>query len=550
MRLDRVSINGFKNLKELVVDFDENKLTTVVIGQNGTGKSNLIEALVQIFRAYDLNADWPRFKFEVIYRINDHVVRLSNTGGRAILFTKIRDDEEVTVSRKEFEIRRAELFPDLVFGYYSGGSRRLEQAFDKHQQRYYDTIIKEDADYAKAAADRRLFYCRPVHGALALLSLFAVPHAVTQDILKNRLGVTGFHSAMAVLREPSWFNKSKWKQRGVSEDEKKRRGRRSYSDLEEAAYGIWGATGLAGQCVKALRDASLLPIALQDRVTDDYREKASTESRLACFLKDSQALKAFASAYQTERDLFDALEAIDISGLFRDIKIWVTRTNDDSGDVSFTDLSDGERQLLMVLGLIRMARGRKALFLLDEPDTHLNPVWQRDYLNLIEAWTERAGTEANCHIIMTSHNPLTISALSRDEVRVMYTEDNGTSKGKAPYVDPQGLGFTATLTEVFGLDSSLDEGTQSEIDERDRLVAMDNRSKEQERQLSVVNEKLDRLGFLLEDRDPQYQEFLRAKRNVQLERRRTLSPDELVERDNAMRQILRELLAKDGERPH
>lgn len=50
MRLDKVYIDGFKNLRQLEVDFDESKLTTVLIGQNGAGKSNLIEALARIFR--------------------------------------------------------------------------------------------------------------------------------------------------------------------------------------------------------------------------------------------------------------------------------------------------------------------------------------------------------------------------------------------------------------------------------------------------------------------------------------------------------------------
>jgi hypothetical protein len=39
-----------------------------------------------------------------------------------------------------FERDKTDLFPDLVFGYYSGGSRRLEKLFDSHQRRYYDAI--------------------------------------------------------------------------------------------------------------------------------------------------------------------------------------------------------------------------------------------------------------------------------------------------------------------------------------------------------------------------------------------------------------------------
>ena len=91
-----------------------------------------------------------------------------------------------------------------------------------------------------------------------------------------------------------------------------------------------------------------------------------------------------------------------ISHLFGDLHVWVTRVNDATGDVSFADLSDGERQLLMVLGLIRISRGKRALFLLDEPETHLNPVWQHSYLNLVQEWTGVVADTSNCHIVLTS----------------------------------------------------------------------------------------------------------------------------------------------------
>jgi AAA15 family ATPase/GTPase len=49
MRLDYLYIEEFKNLRKLEMDFDESSLATVVVGRNGTGKSNVLEALVLIF---------------------------------------------------------------------------------------------------------------------------------------------------------------------------------------------------------------------------------------------------------------------------------------------------------------------------------------------------------------------------------------------------------------------------------------------------------------------------------------------------------------------
>ena len=74
MRLDRVYIDGFKNLKSVDIDFDEERLTTVVIGQNGAGKSNLIEAITDVFRFVDMNRGAPRFRYEIDYRIGDRKV--------------------------------------------------------------------------------------------------------------------------------------------------------------------------------------------------------------------------------------------------------------------------------------------------------------------------------------------------------------------------------------------------------------------------------------------------------------------------------------------
>lgn len=54
MRIDKVYIKEFKNLKEFSVELDTEQLTNVFIGKNGAGKSNFIEALVIIFRDLDL----------------------------------------------------------------------------------------------------------------------------------------------------------------------------------------------------------------------------------------------------------------------------------------------------------------------------------------------------------------------------------------------------------------------------------------------------------------------------------------------------------------
>jgi recombinational DNA repair ATPase RecF len=59
MRLKSVYISQYKNLKDFTLEFDSNSFIDVFVGKNGTGKSNLFEALIEIFRhlyEYDKNS--------------------------------------------------------------------------------------------------------------------------------------------------------------------------------------------------------------------------------------------------------------------------------------------------------------------------------------------------------------------------------------------------------------------------------------------------------------------------------------------------------------
>ena len=152
-----------------------------------------------------------------------------------------------------------------------------------------------------------------------------------------------------------------------------------------------------------------------------------------------------------------------------------------------------------------MCHGQAALFLLDRPDTHLNPHWRYNYLDLIRDWTGVAADAQSCHIVMTSHNPLTIAALTKDAVRVMFSDESGKVGVSPPYADPRAWASTATLTEIFGLSTSLDLRNQRLVDDRNALARIDERTAEQQRQLLQVSENLTGSDSLFEDKEPLYQ---------------------------------------------
>lgn len=50
MRLKSVFVSHYKNLKNFTLGFDGASFIDVFVGKNGSGKSNLFEALIEIFR--------------------------------------------------------------------------------------------------------------------------------------------------------------------------------------------------------------------------------------------------------------------------------------------------------------------------------------------------------------------------------------------------------------------------------------------------------------------------------------------------------------------
>ena len=81
MRIDKVYIENFKNLKNFNIDFDKDKMKTVLLGQNATGKSNFMEVLVLIFKYLDLSNETkrqsPAFNYSINYKIQGQLVSIS-----------------------------------------------------------------------------------------------------------------------------------------------------------------------------------------------------------------------------------------------------------------------------------------------------------------------------------------------------------------------------------------------------------------------------------------------------------------------------------------
>ena len=416
------------------------------------------------------------------------------------------------------------------FGYYSGPGNRLQLHFSKHQKNFYSALISTERKPQKLPL-RPFFYVQPLHGQFALLSFFGYNDPAALQLLRDELGIEALTSVLFVIRQPGW-------------------GRTNKTDL------FWGARGTVRGFLDKLYSIALAPLRLRQTIPIGFRNKETLDFRYLYldlennYLEDNHAnlLEDLAKDYGRPQDFFKVLESTYISELLYEVRCTVKIRGVD-GRISFRELSEGEQQLLMVLGLMRFTQEDESLFLLDEPDTHLNPIWSIQYLKFIE---RLVGKLDKSHIIMATHDPLVFAGLLKSEVRIMQLEkiekDGRIFEqvvARQPDEDPKGMGVAAILTsDLFRLRSTLDEETQ-ELWEKRRLLAAKAGplTQEESQRLEELDRDLPRMSL----QHPLFDRFLEAwekEKKSQWPERPDLTPEQLEEQRKLAAKIVKDLMEK------
>ncbi|MBY9064976.1 ATP-binding protein [Sphingomonas yunnanensis] len=503
------------------MDFDATSSRQVVVGRNGVGKSNLLEALARIFRQLDLEEE-ATFGYEIEYHCNGFYVKIRSEAAaeeaseahvryrRFYYLTPAVSPEIAAKNRPYKSIKQNDFYgrnraqgagsnpdrviPLYVFGYYSGTSSRFAELFGRHEEIYYrEQITGEEAPL------RPLFLARPHHSQFALLSFFAANDEPAKKFLREEFQITGLESVLFSLHEPYWRRGKKAPSANAGDDER-----------------FWGAGGKVAPFLTALFTHSLAPMTGKSKRRVSIGQERNFDMRY-CYVPSEAALRSLADGLEP-KEFFARLESTIFSDVIApdggDVRIRVKVEGCD-GSITFRELSEGEQQLLTIIGLMRFTAQNESLFLLDEPDTHLNPAWCLDYLENLR----RYGVEPpQSQILMTTHSPLTFAGLEEDEVVILSRGADGAVISQHPLSPPRGMGFQAILTsEFFGLRSGIDRETLVKIDRKRELGFMSDRTPAENNELAALDEELGRLDFSKAARDPLYLEYIRAMTQAQID---------------------------------
>ncbi|HUK99786.1 MAG TPA: AAA family ATPase, partial [Nitrospirota bacterium] len=427
--------------------------------------------------------------------------------------------------------------PRYVVTYYSGVSNRMEHHFFQPQLEFRDELLQ-----GNVIPLRPLFYAKPIHSHFALLAFFMTEDPDVTEFLSEYPWIEGLESALFVLKRPHWAKSQK---------------RREDGDPR-----FWYAGGVVKDFLSCVYDCSLAPLRLPGRIQHSFDQMENTEF-LYLYLRDVKQLRKLAreslAAMQRktghqktiEKEAFKAveffklLESTFMSDLIHETRIRVQVRH--AGALTFRELSEGEQQLLTVVGMLRFTRDEDSLFLLDEPDTHLNPAWGIEYLNILR---KHADTGKNSHLLIATHDPLVLTNLRRNQVAILErNEESGKVASLEPEEDPVGMGVQGILRNMFGLRSAVGTEIQKKLDERARLLAWgDKRNNKEDAEFNKLSQELAELGFGREFRDPDYGQFLRAMARHPEFRKPVLSVKEQEKQEKIADEILDEIISKKAKK--
>jgi restriction system-associated AAA family ATPase len=494
-------------------------------GLNGSGKSNVLEALASIF--YHLEMCVAKYRpesFEKLFRRNTcvpdiFIIRylISSTGLESLLnnpeeiksYTNI-----VTISKARGEdpkmevhpfddpknIRKFDLIPfedskgkatskaflpDLVVGYSSGENEILSHPFIKNRLIHFDEYKESINKRPFSEPETSLLYIDEEMSQAVLLAclLFENP-TTTLKPLYDELGIVGIQSfRMNINLVKTGFPEKK--------DPSLIKMESLLDHLNEKIDILKSCCSSFFYSKKGIKseqnDADRLVL---DFFTKDDAEKnnASKEQIIKNFKTAFDFFRFFQTLYELNNNLVSDSVKEEVYGSqgvytegklpspgpearafhFLDFMILKDEGEEKPSERLLREFSDGEHQFLHTMGICLMLKDRRTLLLLDEPETHFNPGWRAKFIKVLNDSLKAGGTNNFMKdVILTSHSPFIISDCLPNNV-IFFKRNTESKKVEAKSAremdfNTYGTSVEIILDELFDYNQSIGDWANEEL---------------------------------------------------------------------------------------
>ena len=391
MRLRSAWISQYKNLRDFSIGFEGDGFIDIFVGKNGSGKSNFLEALIEIFdHLYESQRDGGRgstgdcFSYRLSYEIDGDRMDIDWTNGNP--------GAMVVNYQPASRTRLTQRLPDNVLVYYSGQNDNVAALVARYEDRYRRNLRRADATMIP-----RFVGIGPACKKLLIVVLMLLPEtSLARQYLCQKLGILGNRRTVRIALKRPYF--------AAAGDH----------DPFEEAQRFWGAQGPVRAFLDQLLgciEGEFTPGSIYNREVDRYVLDCNLD-----ILREGMG----ADASET---LFRSFDALRIVGMLDDIGIAITLEGLEVSELNH--FSDGQFQSVYVFAVSELFKQRNCLTLLDEPDAFLHPEWQFNFLDQISAISAEAA-QTN-HILLSSHSASTVAAQCDNRIRLFSSSAGGVT---------------------------------------------------------------------------------------------------------------------------
>lgn len=530
MKLISVKILGdnFRSLAsnklyEFNVSQRKDRLSTKIFaGLNGSGKSNFLELLADIFyylEIYHLKSATPNQKkekglgFEIEYIIpieslisKNNLFEFDDNGCHVRIIKRLGENPEFSFKKYggddflRVDDNTIFLLPTKIIAYTSGQNELLSNPFLKIRYHYFKEIEKNGSlKEIDSSINDRLFFLDYSSNFSIFVSNLLLAKPEKLKYLKEIFKVQDLHSFRITINLVDYRKKqivinhriednigklklcaTSWIKRQVGKEE--------FLILD---YFVNEAT----------HESFKFHFTTSFELFKTFYELESLNLNLVPIDTKSLILKAHKSL-----NLTDEMPKPDPSRLiFRIEKIYLNKIVDDLNPflpIPYKGLSDGEHQFNEVVGSVMMMEQDGCLFLMDEPDTHFNPVWRAkmiEMLNQVTAYNYDSIGKPEAvrkhEIIITTHSPFVISDSQKEDV---YKFEKGNFEN--PELQTYGGSMGLILETIFDRDISISDYSNDDLNEiKASIKSIDDipRVKKQLLKFGESVEKFDAYTYLL-----------------------------------------------------
>ena len=194
IRIVRLWINSFKNIQRQEFNFSGHDGLTLLIGNNGSGKSNVLEFISRVFRNLMEGTTDFKSNFELEWELDGHANKVKFYNAH---LSETKDGNPKSVMNQMD-------YPKRLIAIYSGEEERLWNEYYKPVYDGFITAINQNQQQGGvnvSAIFPRLLYLNHFYWNVALLSLLCSESPDIQAFLQDQLHITSVENIKFKFKE-------------------------------------------------------------------------------------------------------------------------------------------------------------------------------------------------------------------------------------------------------------------------------------------------------------------------------------------------------------